>query len=253
MWPDGEGKTESFGEYLKRERELRNISLDEISKATRIRKYYLDAIERDEFKLLPGEAYLKGFVRAYAKHIGIDPDEAILRLESALKSYEQKKTPIPVRKKINIRIPIYPVAAGGLIIIVLVLILIGREEKREYKKAVQKIEKIEAVSRPPQESVPQEKKGQEQVNPPPQTEPLRVTIKAKERTWVMVKRDDEKPFDVILWEGDVQKWEAKTRLSLRIGNAQGVEIIYNGVPLRNLGAKGEVVGIILPDDLSRFQ
>jgi cytoskeletal protein RodZ len=64
----------SFGETLRRERELRQISLREISEATKINLRYLDALERDDFRHLPGGVFNKGFVRAYAQYIGIDPD-----------------------------------------------------------------------------------------------------------------------------------------------------------------------------------
>ena len=64
----------SFGETLRRERELRQISLREISEATKINLRYLDALERDDFRHLPGGVFNKGFVRAYAQYIGIDAD-----------------------------------------------------------------------------------------------------------------------------------------------------------------------------------
>ena len=67
----------SFGETLRRERELRQISLREISEATKINLRYLDALERDDFRHLPGGVFNKGFVRAYAQFIGIDPESMV--------------------------------------------------------------------------------------------------------------------------------------------------------------------------------
>jgi len=68
----------SFGETLRRERELRQISLREISEATKINLRYLDALERDDFRHLPGGVFNKGFVRAYAQFIGIDPETMVM-------------------------------------------------------------------------------------------------------------------------------------------------------------------------------
>ena len=68
----------SFGEALRRERELRQISLREISEATKINLRYLDALERDDFRHLPGGVFNKGFVRAYAQFIGIDPESMVM-------------------------------------------------------------------------------------------------------------------------------------------------------------------------------
>jgi cytoskeletal protein RodZ len=67
----------SFGEEIRRERELREITLREISEATKISMRYLDALERNDFRHLPGGVFNKGFVRAYAQYIGIDPDAMV--------------------------------------------------------------------------------------------------------------------------------------------------------------------------------
>jgi cytoskeleton protein RodZ len=67
----------SFGAYLKDERESRKISLDEISRITKIRRVILEAIERDEAEVLLPEAVVKGFIRTYARHIGLDPKEVM--------------------------------------------------------------------------------------------------------------------------------------------------------------------------------
>jgi len=64
----------SFGEELRRERELRQISLREISEVTKINIRYLEALERNEFDRLPGGVFNKGFVRAYSEFIGVDPE-----------------------------------------------------------------------------------------------------------------------------------------------------------------------------------
>ncbi|MBD3868760.1 MAG: helix-turn-helix domain-containing protein [Acidobacteria bacterium] len=67
----------SFGEDLKRERELRKISLREIAESTKINVRYLDALENNDFKRLPGGVFNKGFVRAYAEHIGVDEEAMV--------------------------------------------------------------------------------------------------------------------------------------------------------------------------------
>ncbi len=67
----------SFGGDLRRERELREVSLQEISEATKISMKFLHAIEQNQFELLPGGVFNVGFIRAYAKHIGVDDDEMV--------------------------------------------------------------------------------------------------------------------------------------------------------------------------------
>jgi len=67
----------SFGGDLRRERELREVSLQEISEATKISMKFLQAIEENQFDLLPGGVFNVGFIRAYAKYIGVDDDEMV--------------------------------------------------------------------------------------------------------------------------------------------------------------------------------
>ena len=67
----------SFGEELKRERELRQVSLREVSEATKINLRYLEALETNNFEHLPGGVFNRGFVRAYSQFIGIDPDAMV--------------------------------------------------------------------------------------------------------------------------------------------------------------------------------
>lgn len=72
--PDG---CMSFGEELRRERELRQISLREIAQATKIDLRRLEALEQNDFSRLPGGLYNRSFVRAYCEHIGVDAESMV--------------------------------------------------------------------------------------------------------------------------------------------------------------------------------
>jgi cytoskeleton protein RodZ len=67
----------SFGDRLRREREQRGISLEDIALTTKIRAGLLQALEEEKFDRLPGGIFNKGFVRAYARHLGLDEDQAV--------------------------------------------------------------------------------------------------------------------------------------------------------------------------------
>jgi len=85
----------SFGEELRRERELRSISLREIAEATKVNLRYLEAIERNRFEELPGGVFNRGFVRAYAEFIGVDPEVMV----NAYLLEEQSKAGSPPKGK----------------------------------------------------------------------------------------------------------------------------------------------------------
>ena len=83
---------DSFGEHLKREREMRGVSLDEISAATRIATRFLRAIENEQWELLPGGVFNRGFVRAVAHYLGLD-EESIMA-EFGLAAGQRPSVPV---------------------------------------------------------------------------------------------------------------------------------------------------------------
>lgn len=74
----------SFGDRLKKEREQKSISLDDIALSTKIGTRLLRALEEEKFEQLPGGIFNKGFVRAYARHVGLDEEQAISDYLAAL-------------------------------------------------------------------------------------------------------------------------------------------------------------------------
>ena len=67
----------TFGESLKREREMRGVTLEEISAATRIATRFLQAIENEQWDQLPGGVFNRGFVRAVARYLGLDEENIV--------------------------------------------------------------------------------------------------------------------------------------------------------------------------------
>jgi cytoskeletal protein RodZ len=74
---------ESIGKYLRRHREARGMSAGELSRATRIPVAALCRIEDDQFDDLPGEVFVRGFLKAYARAVGLCADEVLARYTSS--------------------------------------------------------------------------------------------------------------------------------------------------------------------------
>lgn len=85
---------ESLGRYLRRERELRQISLEEIAQTTRIPLRMLQYIEQDQLDLLPGDVFARGFLKSYARSVGIPVDEVLARYGQ--RESEVESAPAPV-------------------------------------------------------------------------------------------------------------------------------------------------------------
>lgn len=89
-----------LGALLRRAREEKGLSLDDIQELTKIRKRYLEAIESGDYSVLPGTFYVRAFVKNYSEAVGLEPDE-VLRVyqhEIPASPVEQTVEPIPARK-----------------------------------------------------------------------------------------------------------------------------------------------------------
>jgi cytoskeletal protein RodZ len=78
----------TLGEKLRQAREERGISISEVAEQTRISPHYLDLIENDDYRTLPGGIFNKGFVKSYAKYVGIDEQEALQDYASLISTQE---------------------------------------------------------------------------------------------------------------------------------------------------------------------
>jgi cytoskeletal protein RodZ len=78
----------TLGEKLRQAREERGISISEVAEQTRISPHYLDSIENDDYRTLPGGIFNKGFVKSYAKYVGVDEQEALQDYSRLISSQE---------------------------------------------------------------------------------------------------------------------------------------------------------------------
>jgi cytoskeletal protein RodZ len=130
---------ESVGEYLRKERELRNLTLTAIAESTKIQYRYLEAIEGDRYDRLPPRFYTRSYITLYAKFLGIDPGEAILR-------YQGGQEPPPVTPREIVKQPAVPArrnrlwiyslpALIGMIVFVLFSTTLAPQKRSEKRHA----------------------------------------------------------------------------------------------------------------------
>jgi cytoskeletal protein RodZ len=86
---------ETIGQRLKKEREARFLTLEQASEATRIRKVFLEALEADDFSVMPSAAQGRGFLRNYAAFLGLDVDEMIAEMQRSAPPPEEVSGPLP--------------------------------------------------------------------------------------------------------------------------------------------------------------
>lgn len=113
----------TVGQLLHAERNRKNISIEELSRATKIDAKYIEALEADRFDLLPSETFAKGFIRNLSLSMGSDPEELIAVFRRDYRNPEIKNTKIKHPKKQKLVLPslssqLLPVIIGVVVFVV---------------------------------------------------------------------------------------------------------------------------------------
>jgi cytoskeleton protein RodZ len=232
----------SFGENLRRERELRGVSLREISDDTKIAMRFLEALEDDRVDVLPGGLFPRSFVKQYASFVGLDPDRAVADfLAFHGQQLEPEGSPAPPTSAAS-RSWLSPgalfFAAVTLVAAFLVLRRPGEETERRAAE----------VARPAPVAATPTVLPTDRVYPPPATAPARdlardtlvLTMTAEQSCWVEVRADGETVINRVLTEGESETLEARGEIVLSVGNAGGLALRVNDQPALPLGRNGEV-------------
>ena len=118
----------NLGASFKKARESKGLSLAKIAAETRISSRFLEAIEKEEFHLLPGGIFNRGFIRTYAERVGLDPEPALSEYEQLIKTQEPEQqiasTESPVTKSPK---NFYPVVIGALVLAIIIFYIVTRD------------------------------------------------------------------------------------------------------------------------------
>ncbi len=247
----------TVGEILRAEREKQGKTVKDIERGTSIRAIYIQAIEDGRYEVLPGEVYLKGFIRNYASYLG-------LNAQQVLAVYRESQSPPPqepaaAAKPAATKSPAYekkPDDEGkssvGRWLIALVVIAIAAGAAWAAMNYLN-------PPAPPKTPPPQ---AQVQPTPPPVTppkvqtqaatptpapapapgaRPIVVQAKYTAACWTLVTADGREVYEGIPRVGETLTWHADRSMTLQMGNAAGIQLTYNGQSQGRLGGDGEVI------------
>lgn len=237
----------SFGRYLQAKRLEKKISLDQVAEETRIGLGTLLLIEQEDLDQLPVEVFVKGFLRAYAKAVGADGDEAIRRFELRVNIAQKIAAIEAAPKKQNARLWLkflFSLALlAGLIAGTLYSVYYFRDAavKADRKHQFQVNENSIAIP----EKADNEPVAAEESNQSVSGK-LHLNIKAAETTWVKIIADAGDPMEYQLNAGEKLTLEAIATYNIMIGDAGSVQLKLNGKAIIVPGKKGEVVSLLLP-------
>jgi len=246
-WAPGDPNAEgaSFGAWLRRQREMREIDLHEIAERTKISLRYLQAMEQDRFELLPAPVFARGFLREYAKYVGLSPDEVVNYYLSALggdDEHEEEGEQAPVRRRGAAASPwsygVFVVLALILLVAVVAIAAFYAESGRRERRGPQPL----PIAAPPVALAPE---ARAETAPPPVPEepaaPLQVTLDFTQECWIELEIDGRRRISERYAPGESLQIDAESSVVLAtIGNAAGVEVQVNGEPFP-LPVDGRVV------------
>lgn len=240
---------QTVGEFLRAERLKKGLSIKDVESSISIRALYLNAIEEGNYGIIPGEVYLKGFIRNYATFLGLDP-------QAVMEMYRQGKSPVtdtaPLPEKTEEK-PAKASSGGGSLIkwasvaIVLAGIVAGLtwwssgNPKSEPTPPQASVKEQQTVPKQqPPAAPPAALPGQQTTQPAPAAKVV-VTAKFTSQCWTQITADGKEIYEGIPKSGDSLTWEAANRITAKFGNAGAVDLVYNGNAVGKIGGNGEVV------------
>jgi cytoskeleton protein RodZ len=252
-----------FGERLKRERELRGVSRDEICTATRIGSRFLEALENEQWEILPGGIFNRGFVRSVARFLGLDEDDLLAEYDVAMsKQTAEIEAPVglPVSQK-SARTRSNRLSVLG-IICVAILLATGwmgwKWRSQTFRQPTNADDRIPSSGSPPAQL------GGTANNPPSggvdassaaltpsanpaanQTESLELKIEAGKETTLSVSADGSKVFDGSMIAGQSRTFSAQNAIDISAKDAGALLLQLNGQTLAPLGPPGQPGNVTL--------
>ncbi|HTR44669.1 MAG TPA: RodZ domain-containing protein [Thermodesulfovibrionales bacterium] len=240
-----------IGNTLKQKREAQGLDLREVADTLKIRYNCLKDLEDTTTDKLPDDLYARGYLRQYAKLLGVD-------LESLIESYaaqqtaqdtppdspaSQPKTGSRVSKNIVV---IFSVVVIGAALFAVFSTLTGRREDKPLPPQVHQAERVTLEAPAPTPAPPALDQGS--AVPREKVQGYTLHVRADETTWLRVDMGEGKSEEALLKPGEEKEWTSQDGFDLRVGNAGGIRLVLNGKEIEPLGKKGEVVRIKLPKE-----
>ena len=251
---------EGFGAFLKHERELRGVTLREVAQVTKISTHNLELLEAERFEELGGEIFIRGFLRSYARYLGLDAADLIHRYEEQCgrtlpTSYEGNEESDAVLLANENPRQRWPMAAVGAALVVAFFAWFswdgqdgnvpeGASRQASYPLSVTHEvapEPVTAVTvEPVSDETPDEPADVPVVEPEAIEPGVNLVIRARQVTWMQIWIDGGPPLERELPVGYEWSLEADEQIEILTGNAAGIRLELNGEGLPLLGAEGQV-------------
>jgi cytoskeleton protein RodZ len=245
-----------FGEHLKREREMRGVSLDEICAATRIGTRFLQAMETEEWERLPGGVFNRGFVRAVARYLGLDEEGMVAEYVMAMNqgSATPPGTAQQENRLLQKQTNWLPWIGAAFSVLLIAAVWLGwhfYSVRRDRARAAQSSAAFPAAAQPSEQPTAGAAPASPGTLPPnapsapaasssasPAADKLELKIEAGKTTSVTVIADAKVVFNGTFIPGQSRTFEAENQFDVAAKDAGALLLELNGKTLAPIGPPG---------------
>lgn len=242
----------TFGERLKRERELREVPLEEITLATRIGPRFLEALENEDWDRLPGGVFNRGFVRSIARYLGLDEEAFLAEYDLAHNAHAQLVEQKHAAQKAENRIPQTPLWIPITMVLLVLVLLAGlvfggiyawRKYAKHRSPATTEAPSAPSASAPtnspamPPTSTTSSPDTMSSSSVPAAI-PLDLSVSASSATHVTIQADGATVFDGDLHPNENRHFSASSEFVVTAADSSAVLLELNGEAMPPLGSPG---------------
>ena len=229
----------TLGKYLHNARLAKDIDLRDAAQQTRISIQYLRALENEDFSKLPGEVFVKGFLRNYGRFLNLEESEVMKKYAQLKPQLASSSTPaphsddavVPGERETPRETPIEPFVWGAIILILLLVFLFSSLPSRLSKD----------IQQPAGSTVPAVLSRETASAQGVKQEKLYLEVVAIEDTWLLVRTDDSPQKKAVLKRGESLTWSADERFLLSYGRLGALKLVLNGGELTVNGTKDALI------------
>ncbi len=236
-----------LGEEFRSAREARGLTLSDVGDQIHIRSVYLAAIEEEDWHAIGAPVYVRGFIRTYARFLGIDVESAVERFAASPTGSPSPAAAISAMPETAARRASRSPSVGlwiGTVVAVVLVVLVGYNYYQFQSARDRSV--IAAGPAAPADQATSVATAAPSAAPvaravrsaPPVVNGLAVRLSAP--SWLRVAVDGQVAMEGTFPAGTARSFHGKHAI-LRVGNAGGVNVAVNGKDVGKLGAAGDVV------------
>jgi cytoskeletal protein RodZ len=244
-----------LGDEFRASREARHLSLSDVSEQIHIRSIYLQSIEEEDWAAIGAPVYIRGFIRTYARFLGLDAERAVGLFNASYEGPPAAEAKGPAPAAVYVATHKGPslylwLAAGAAVLLVA---YVGYTYFQVQVAEPVPAPKVAAASPSPAASAAPSPAASPQASTPAGSPAARATALSRQtlelrltgRSWLLVAVDGSKALEGIFPAGTRREFHGRSA-SVRAGNAGGVDVFVNGKDQGKMGNPGDVVQRTFP-------